>query len=117
MPTYGFDKDKTINIGGSGSGFFRGVGVLLLLFIVALFLFAGVANVPAGHVGVLTLFGRVTGEVLPEGIHMVNPFKSNNVMSIRTQEIKESASVPSSEGLVMSLDTSLIFHLNADRAS
>src|SRR5438046_2756611 len=115
MATYGFDKDKTIDIGGGG--FFRGVGVLVVLFLVALFLFAGVANVPSGHVGVLTLFGRVTGETLSEGIHLVNPFKSNNVMSIRTQEVKESASVPSSEGLVMNLDTSLIYHLNPDKAA
>jgi regulator of protease activity HflC (stomatin/prohibitin superfamily) len=66
---------------------------------------------------VLTLFGRVTGEVLPEGVHLVNPFKANNEMSIRTQEIKESASVPSAEGLVMNLDTSLIYHLNPDKAA
>jgi prohibitin 1 len=117
MATYGFDKDKTINIGGGGGGFFRGVGALAVLFLVILLLFAGVANVPSGHVGVLSLFGRVTGETLPEGMHMVNPFKSNNVMSIRTQEIKESAAVPSSEGLVMSLDTSLIYHLKPDHAS
>jgi len=76
-----------------------------------------VARVESGHVGVLTLFGRVTGEVLPEGIHLINPFKTNNEMSIRTQEIKESASVPSAEGLVMNLDTSLIFHVDPDKAS
>jgi hypothetical protein len=29
--------------------------------------FASVTRVQSGHVGVLTLFGRVTGEVLPEG--------------------------------------------------
>jgi regulator of protease activity HflC (stomatin/prohibitin superfamily) len=38
-------------------------------------------------------------------------------MSIQTQTIKESASVPSSEGLVMNLDTSLIYHLNPDKAA
>ena len=38
-------------------------------------------------------------------------------MTIRTQEVKESASVPSSEGLVINLDTSLIFNLNAERAA
>jgi regulator of protease activity HflC (stomatin/prohibitin superfamily) len=73
--------------------------------------------VPAGHVGVLTLFGRVTGEVLPEGMHLVNPFASNNGMAIRTEQIKESASVPSSEGRVMALDTSLRFHLNPGKAA
>jgi prohibitin 1 len=72
--------------------------------------------VGTGHVGVLTLFGRVTGETLGEGIHFINPLKTNNEMSVQTQTIKESASVPSSEGLMMSLDTSLIYHLNPDHA-
>jgi prohibitin 1 len=47
----------------------------------------------------------------------VNPFKANNTMSIRTQELKETASVPSDEGLVMTLDTSLLFRLNPEKAS
>jgi regulator of protease activity HflC (stomatin/prohibitin superfamily) len=38
-------------------------------------------------------------------------------MSIQTQSIKESASVPSSEGLMMNMDTSLIYHLNPERAA
>src|SRR5882672_4685419 len=94
---------------------------VLILVVAAIFLiimlFSSVARVESGHVGVLTLFGRVTGEVLPEGIHLINPFKTNNEMSIRTQEIKESASVPSAEGLVMNLDTSLIFHVDPEKAS
>ncbi|MBZ5648598.1 MAG: prohibitin family protein [Acidobacteriia bacterium] len=83
----------------------------------AALLWTSIAYVPAGHVGVLTLFGRVTGEVLPEGTHMVNPFKGNNTMSVRTQEIKETASVPSNEGLIITLDTSLLFRLNPAQAS
>ena len=90
-----------------------GIAGLILIIL----LFSSVARVDSGSVGVLTLFGRVTGEVLGEGIHVINPFKTNNQMSIRTQEIKESASVPSSEGLVMNLDTSLIFHVNPDKAA
>ena len=95
----------------------RLIGFAVIAFLAAVLLFSSVAKVESGHVGVLTLFGRVTGEVLPEGVHLVNPFKTNNEMSIRTQEIKESASVPSSEGLVMNLDTSLIYHLNPEKAS
>jgi len=86
-------------------------------FLVVILLFASVTRVQSGHVGVLTLFGRVTGEVLPEGIHMINPLKSSTEMSIRTQELKESASVPSAEGLVMNLDTSLIYHLDPEKAA
>jgi prohibitin 1 len=94
-----------------------GLGMIALLVLIAIFVYASVAYVPAGHVGVLTLFGRVTGDVLPEGTHFVNPFKANNTMSIRTEELKETASVPSDEGLVMTLDTSLLFRLNPERAA
>lgn len=115
MANYGFDRDKVIDVGGPNV--LRLVGVAVAALLVVFLLFASVARVPAGHVGVLTLFGRVTGETLPEGMHLVNPFKENNVLSIRTQQVKESASVPSSEGLVIALDTSLLFHLNPDRAA
>jgi prohibitin 1 len=97
--------------------FLRLIGIAAAAFLIVILLFTSVARVDSGHVGVLTLFGRVTGEVLPEGVHLVNPFKSNNEMSIRTEEVKESASVPSSEGLVMNLDTSLIYHLNPEKAA
>ncbi len=104
-------------IDANPSPVFRLFGLAVAAFLIVILLFSSIAKVESGHVGVLTLFGRVTGEVLPEGIHLVNPFKSNNEMSIRTQEIKESASVPSAEGLVMNLDTSLIYHVDPEKAS
>ncbi|HET9696677.1 MAG TPA: prohibitin family protein [Terriglobales bacterium] len=93
-----------------GLTFFGAIFLLILLW-------ASVARVPTGHVGVLTMFGRVTGTVLPEGLHLANPLAVNNVMSIRTQEIKETASVPSNEGLIITMDTSLLFHLDPDKAA
>src|SRR5580658_876818 len=104
--------------GGSGGGLVRLIGLGIAAFLLVILLFSSVTKVGTGHVGVLTLFGKVqTGETLGEGIHLINPLKTNNEMSIQTQTIKESASVPSSEGLMMSLDTSLIYHLNPDRAA
>ncbi|HUJ94140.1 MAG TPA: prohibitin family protein [Terriglobales bacterium] len=115
MTIFNEGRGKVIDVNPNPA--FRLIGVAVLAFILAILLFSAVARVESGHVGVLTLFGRVTGEVLPEGVHLVNPFKTNHEMSIRTQEIKESASVPSSEGLVMNLDTSLIYHLNPEKAA
>jgi regulator of protease activity HflC (stomatin/prohibitin superfamily) len=111
-----FNEGRGRVIDANPSPVIRLVGLAIVAFFVVVLLFASVARVESGHVGVLTLFGRVTGEVLPEGIHLVNPFKVNHEMSIRTQEIKESASVPSSEGLVMNLDTSLIYHVDPEKA-
>ncbi|MGA8151283.1 MAG: prohibitin family protein [Terriglobales bacterium] len=112
----------TFNAGGrvidvNPNPLIRAIVIGAIAFVALMLLLASVTRVESGHVGVLTLFGRVTGEVLPEGMHLINPFKTNNEMLIRTQEIKESASVPSSEGLVMNLDTSLIYHLDPSKAA
>ena len=101
------------SLGGFASKFLRGLGLVLLLIL----LFASAVSVPTGHVGVLTLFGRVTGETLGEGMHVINPLKSVQRLSIQTQSVKESASVPSNEGLILALDTSLLFHLDRSKAA
>jgi prohibitin 1 len=115
MTIFNEGRGKIIN--ADSNPVFRLLGLGIAGLVLVILIFNSVARVESGNVGVLTLFGRVTGEVLPEGIHLVSPFKTNNEMSIRTQEIKESASVPSSEGLVMNLDTSLIFHVDPAKAS
>jgi regulator of protease activity HflC (stomatin/prohibitin superfamily) len=118
MTTFDAARGRIIDSGGSrGGGLLRLIGLGIVAFLLVILLFSSVTRVDTGHVGVLTLFGRVTGETLGEGIHLINPLKTNNEMSIQTQTIKESASVPSSEGLMMALDTSLIYHLNPDRAA
>ena len=112
-----FDPPRGKVIDVQGSRILRILGLAFVGLLVIIFLFSAVTRVDSGAVGVLTLFGRVTGEVLPEGLHLISPFKTNHELSVRTQEIKETASVPSSEGLVMSLDTSLIYHLNPEKAA
>jgi regulator of protease activity HflC (stomatin/prohibitin superfamily) len=112
-----FDENGRRIVEINAHSVFRTLGLVFVVLMAVILTLSSIARVESGHVGVLTLFGRVTGEVLPEGIHLINPFKSNHEMSIRTQEIKESASVPSSEGLVMNLDTSLIYHLNPEKAA
>jgi prohibitin 1 len=114
---------RTIDLGGGMSGIpgfavFRSrllkiLGIVLLLIL----LMASVTSIPTGNVGVLTLFGRVTGDVLGEGIHLINPLKSVQRLSIQTQSVKESANTPSTEGLTLALDTSLLFRLDASRAA
>jgi len=112
-----FDPSRPRVIDTGRGGLLKLIGFGIIGFVLVILLFSSVTRVNTGHVGVLTLFGKVTGETLGEGIHFINPMKTNNEMSIQTQTIKESASVPSSEGLMMALDTSLIYHLNPDRAA
>jgi regulator of protease activity HflC (stomatin/prohibitin superfamily) len=89
-----------------------GLAILILLL-----LLWSTTSIPTGNVGVLTLFGRVTGETLPEGIHLINPLKSVQKLSVQTQSLKESANVPSNEGLILALDTSLLFRLDKSKAA
>jgi len=119
MTIFDANQGRVINVGGGhGGALLKLIGLGVLGFILVILLFNSVTRVGTGHVGVLTLFGKVQTEgYLGEGIHLINPLKTNNELSIQTQTLKESASVPSSEGLMMSLDTSLIYHLNPDRAA
>lgn len=113
MPT--FNYGKVVDTGGNPV--LRIVVAAVVLVMLLILFFSSVVTVRTGQVAVLTLFGKVTGEVLPEGIHLINPLKSVREVSIQTQQVKETASVPSSEGLVVGLDTSLIFHLDRNKAA
>ncbi|HYL10303.1 MAG TPA: prohibitin family protein, partial [Candidatus Acidoferrales bacterium] len=95
----------------------RGLGGIVVAVVLLILVWISVTSVPTGHVGILTLFGRVTGEVLPEGIHLINPLKSVNKLSVQTQSIKETANVPSNEGLILALDSTLLFHLDRNKAA
>src|SRR5207302_8104277 len=109
MTIYGEARGRVIDVGGSP--FFKLIGIAVAGLVLVILLSNSVTRVSTGHVGVLTLFGRMTGEVLSEGIHLINPLKTDNEVSIETHVVKESASVPSSECLVVYLDTSLIYQL------
>ncbi|MGE5361406.1 MAG: prohibitin family protein [Bacteroidales bacterium] len=109
--------DRIDQIATIRKGFFRGAGLLFILAALVVVGACAVTTVPTGHVGVLTLFGQVTNEQLPEGMHLINPLKAVTRLSIRTQEAKETAEVPSSEGLLMHLEASLIYRLDPMRAT
>jgi len=114
---------RPIDLGGGISGIpgfavFRSrllkiLGILLVLIL----LMGSTTSIPTGNVGVLTLFGKVTGDILGEGIHLINPLKSVEKLSVQTQSVKESANTPSNEGLMLALDTSLLFRLDASKAA
>lgn len=89
-----------------------GAGLLLAVFL----FFKCVVIVPAGSVGVKDFFGKVSDEVLDAGFHLVNPLYTIHKMSVRTEELKETANVPSREGLVVGLEVSLLFSLQKDKA-
>jgi len=98
-----------------GRGLFR----LVIVAVVLIVLLAGnpIKVIPAGHVGVKDFFGSVSPNVLPPGVRFVFPFTRVVKMSIKTQEVKETAEVPSKEGLIMDLEGSLLFRLDPEKAA
>ena len=105
------------HVQGAGRSLMRGIGMLVLFVLALIILSSSTSCVRTGHVGVVSLFGRVTGTVLSEGIHLVNPASDVTQLSIKTQEVKEHASVPSKEGLIMELEASVLYHLDPGRAA
>ncbi|MEO8190320.1 MAG: prohibitin family protein [Acidobacteriota bacterium] len=93
---------------------------IMVIGIAALILFL-IGNpltvIPAGHVGVKDLFGRVSPGVLSPGVNFVIPFTRVVKFSVQTQELKETADVPSREGLIMDLEASLLWRLDPSKAA
>ncbi|MGF1508658.1 MAG: prohibitin family protein [Myxococcota bacterium] len=70
-----------------------------------------------GEVGVTKSFGSISDEPVPQGLALVFPvFREIEVWNVKLQEIKEQAQVPSSEGLIVVLDTSLLFQVKKEAA-
>ncbi len=79
--------------------------------------FQTVSIVPAGNVGVIDVFGKVSTRTLHSGINFRNPFAKVVLFSVKTQEIKELMNVPSQEGLTISLELSILYNLSPEKAA
>ena len=97
--------------------------MLLAVALVAL-VSAAVVVIPAGHVGVQVLFGRVQPTALTEGIQLINPLVDVVKMSVRTETYTMSATgaegavqgddsiqALSADGLLMPLDITIAYRL------
>jgi regulator of protease activity HflC (stomatin/prohibitin superfamily) len=109
---------RLIDVSGTPGGG-RSLRTLVIVIVVVLVVLLGnpVRVIPAGHVGVKDFFGNVSPNVLTPGVNVVFPFTKVVKMSVKTQEVKEQAEVPSKEGLTMDLEGSLLFRLDPARAS
>ena len=86
-------------------------GALLLL------VWCCITTVPAGHVGVVDVFGSVKPDPLHPGISIVNPFAKVVHMSVRTQLIEVAEEVPTKEGLAVHLEAAALFYLKPSHAT
>ena len=74
-------------------------------------------KVPAGYVGVATLFGEVKKEPFEEGLHVpVNPFYEWYFYDVRQKSHLEEANVPSQDQLQTKIQVSVQFRLQGENA-
>jgi regulator of protease activity HflC (stomatin/prohibitin superfamily) len=86
--------------------------------LVAVALFASACVViEDGEVGVSKSFGRISDEPVPRGVALQFPVvRTVETWNVKLQELKETATVPSSEGLIVGLEASLLFRVLAPKA-
>jgi len=89
--------------GGGSFCCFLIVGIILIL--------CSISTVPAGYVGVKTLFGQVYPQQLGPGLHFMNPLAAVTVMSVRFQTITYSENVSTAEGMDVHLEAAAIVYL------
>ncbi len=89
--------------------------LIIISVIVVTFMWFGSSlyqKVPAGYVGVATLFGEVQSEPYEEGLHIpVNPFFEWYLYDVRQKSHLEEANVPSQDQLQTKIQVSVQFRL------
>ena len=68
---------------------------------------SAIITVPAGHVRVATLFGKVLDDTYREGLHLVNPLLEFTQFDLRQKTHKESAGIPAEDKLITRMDVSV----------
>ena len=103
----------------SRTGIMVGVGFVLLGFLTSSFV-----TIEAGQIGVKKLFGKVQKDILPSGLHVVNPLYEIERMDVRTQNYTMSGvqdegkqvgddaiRVLTADGLEVTIDLTVLYRL------
>ncbi len=112
--------------GSHFAGIINTVGIVIVLLGLAL---SSVKIIDPGRVGVQVLFGKVQDNILESGLHIINPAVEVTTFSIQTENYTMSAkdsegAVPgddairvlSSDGLEVTIDLSVLYRLNPNKA-
>jgi prohibitin 1 len=71
---------------------------------------ASCAVVPPAHVGVIETFGAVSQSSWGPGLHGWGPWFGVHRIDCRTTQMEEKSTTPTGEGLIVSLDVSVVYH-------
>ncbi len=119
-----FRRTPSINPAYSPIIYIAGIAMLLLGISFSMF-----KVIDPGKVGVKTLFGKVEPDVLPSGLHLINPLVDVTTFDVKTQnytmsgvttegqrEGDDAIRILSADGLEVTIDLSVLFRVKADQA-
>lgn len=101
---------------GAKSKAISAIGMIALLLAAITLLAATVITVPAGHVKVATLFGKVQDHNYKEGLHIVNPLLEFTTFDTRQKTHKETAGIPAEDKLITKMDVSVQYRTIGEMA-
>lgn len=96
----------------------RWIGIVFGLVFAGVLLarFAPFTVVPAGSVGVVTLFGNMQPKALPPGLHLVAPFSNVEKISTRIRKTDSNGDAASRDLQQVTTHITLQYHVDADAA-
>ena len=94
------------------------IGLIAGVLVVTALLLSGsmIKTIPAGQVGVGSMFGKVQPEPYDEGLKIVNPFVKMTLFDARQKTLKESMPVPSRDQLLTQFELSIQYRLIKSKA-
>ena len=95
---------------------FRFIPILLAVILAVFLLLSSVTTIPAGHTGVVTTFGKVSGTVLGEGLHFKLPFITN-VVKIDNRVLKTEVSSSSASKDLQTVNSTIALNYRIGRAN
>ncbi|WP_462264136.1 prohibitin family protein [Mucilaginibacter sp.] len=117
------------NSPGAASRFGRTITTVGIAVFVLGLLLSAFTTISPGNVGVQTLFGKVQDQILPSGLHIINPLVEITDFNIQTQNYTMSAvhnegdvagddaiRVLSSDGLEVTIDLSVLYKVTPSKA-
>ena len=103
---------------GSSSKWLMISGLSIGSFIILILAMSAFQSVDSGKVGVMTNFGAVQEEILPEGLHIINPFTTKVVeIDVRIQKIEALATASSKDLQNVTSEVALNFYLSKEKAN
>ena len=109
---FAFNKLKEIS--RKGNRILIGAVIIVIFYIIM----DSYHLIHAGHVGVITHFGAVQEEILPEGLHFITPVKTKVIpINVRIQLVEDEASASSKDLQIVTSRVALNFYLSKQNAN